>query len=98
MLTIDHIWQGILTLGALFLGWRHNEHRKEIDGMKAEIDANRASIEKHKLYAAETYATETAVVAELDRVEKRLAEQIKQNHEHVLERLDDIRDRLPRRN
>ena len=98
MLTFDHVWQAVLTIGALVLGWIHNNQRKELDDMKSQIVENHKTIEGHKLYAAETYATSKEVESSIEKSEARLREQIKQNHEHMLTRLDDIRDRLPRRN
>lgn len=97
-ITFEHIWGVVVTLLVSFMGWRHTERRKEIDGMKAEIAANRRALDEHKLHAAETFATADDVARSLNEAEGRLREQIKQNHEHMMQRLDDIKDRLPRRN
>lgn len=105
MLDFDHIWQGALTLFGILFGWLHHQRNQEIDEMKqatkrAQETAQDAlkSLAAHQLYAAETFATTSEVSGAIDKAEERLGSQIKQNHEHMLQRLDDIRDRLPRRN
>lgn len=95
----------MLTLFGIFFGWLHHQRNQEIDEMKAATkraqetaqDALK-SLAAHQLYAAETFATSAEVASAVDKAEERLGKTINQNHEHMLQRLDDIRDRLPRRN
>lgn len=56
------------------------------------------ALSKHQLYAAETFPRKDEVERAVEKVEKRLSEQLNAHAESTLERLAEIRDRLPRRN
>jgi hypothetical protein len=55
------------------------------------------TLAEHKLYAAETFARKDEVERAVDKSEKRLADRMTENQEAQMARLEEIRDRLPRR-
>lgn len=98
--TFDHVWQGLLTLVAIVLGWLHLSRRDESTALKraaeeaaADAEEARRDLEKHKLFAAETYVRKS----ELDAMETRLRGEIKEQGQRQLGVLEEIRDRLPAR-
>lgn len=101
----EYLWQFALAAGGVLLGWLHVGRNKELDEMRVQIEgANKqaaeakAELAAHKLYAAENFAKKSDVERIVDKAEQRLTEKLTQQHEAWLERLDDIRDRLPSKN
>lgn len=97
----NYLWQGVVTIGTLVLGWLHLSHRNEVKDMKAataaahkradeaakEAAAVQKSLDSHRLWAAENFARK----ADVEAAEARQQTQF----ERVFDLLDDIRDRLP---
>lgn len=101
MFTFDHFWAGLLSLASFVLGLLHLGHRREMQAMKDDLaEAKRLATDaatglgKHQLYAAETYALKRDVERAVEQSEARLSKQL----EGLVERVEEIRDRLPRRN
>lgn len=88
------LWQAVLTLGGLVLGWLHMAHRSEVSDMKQTAanaqkraeDTDKA-LAAHKLHAAETFARKDEVKSALDKIDARF--------DRVLDDLDEIKTRLP---
>lgn len=109
--TFDHFWQGLLTVGALILGWLEYSRRQEMKRIADVAEAAdkkaataRDDLAQHKLYAAENFARRAEVNEGLAAIERRLKERLDEMREaqaaenlRVTERLEEIRDRLPRR-
>ncbi|MFN3465303.1 MAG: hypothetical protein ACK4X1_14635 [Terricaulis sp.] len=102
--TFEHVWQLVLTVAAVVLGWLHVLRREEVAEMKAAIARaeNRAqaaerALSEHKLFAAENFAKKPDVDRAIEKLEERISKQLADQGEAQLERLEEIRDRLPRR-
>lgn len=101
----NYLWQGVVTIGTLVLGWLHLSHRNEVKDMKAattaahkradeaakDAAAVQRSLDAHRLWAAENFARKTDVEAAMTKAEERQQLQF----DRVFDLLDDIRDRLP---
>lgn len=93
----DYLFTAVLAFGGMVLGWLHVQRNSEAAEMKATIKAHQKALADHKLYAAETFARKGDVERALDKAEERLSEKIDGQGEAMLARLEEIRDRLPRR-
>lgn len=105
----DYLWQGVLTIGSLVLGWLHLARRQEMTDVKGAISKTQTIVAKtaddlvaHKLYAAETFARRAEVKEAIQQSEERVKEalagaeeRLSKSHEKLAEKLDTLVDRLP---
>lgn len=101
----EYLWQIAMAVGGGLLGFLHMLQREEVKSMKDAItaaqddaDASQRALEAHKLYAAETYARKADVDKAVEGAERRIKEQLREHQAAQLTVLQEIRDRLPRRN
>ena len=103
MLTFEHLWGLVITLATILVGVlqargrdRHQDAMDAIEkaqaeaaAAKARADEAHASLAAHKLHAAETFARRQELKEAIDKVDASL--------ERVMDKLDDITERLPPR-
>lgn len=95
MLNAEHIWGAVVTLFTLLLGWLHVERREEIKEMKDDAEQTQRDLDKHKLYAAETFSRKTDVDRAIEAAEKRIKDQLAAAQQAQIDLLTEIRNRLP---
>lgn len=73
-----YLWSGVLSFAGLVFGLLHAGHRREMDAVRKmaeraneKAEAAKASLDAHKVHAAERFATKSDVDKIVDKIDER---------------------------